>query len=294
MPRLQIYIAHNYRKFDLVKFHSCDSLIYFQGVEIRNSGLQSVGPNAFANLHALQYLRLINGLLAQPPSLRFICKSLILLDLQSNIIAHIDKSYFAGCVKLATLSLQRNLLSSMPDISYVVHTLTTLNLSRNQLSGTYSYFVMFFPRLRAILLEYNHLSAFCMQQIKYLPSLFVISLNNNNITDVRFDDLQHRKERLALTLYNNPLQCDKGWNHACDDSPQYWMKPDLICGDNVQIWGIQCTDSTGIALKFDNPLYPSFILISGGWGWHGRRKFQEDQSMNLIVLWMKMFSFLIL
>ena len=106
----------------------------------------------------------------------------------------------------------------------------------------YLHFVMFFLRLRTILLDFNHLTAFCMQQIKYLPSTVLISLNNNNITDVRFDDLQLRKERLVLTLYNNPLQCDKGWNDACDDSPKHSIKSDLICGDTVQV------------LKFDNPL----------------------------------------
>ena len=124
---------------------------------------------------------------------------------------------------------------------------------------------MFFLRLRTILLDFNHLTAFCMQQIKYLPSTVLISLNNN-ITDVRFDDLQFRKERLVLTLYNNPLQCDKGWNDACDDSPKHSIKSDLICGDTVQIWGIQCMDRTGIVLKFDNPLSLHLFSFQRDWG----------------------------
>ena len=202
--------------------HSSYSLIHFQGVVIRNSGLQSVDPNTFTNLSALQDLMLIHGLLTQPPSLQRICKTLMLLDLQNNYIAHMDKLYFTDCMKLTTLSVERNLLSSMPDISYIVKTLTTLNLSHNQLNGTYLYFTMLFPRLHTIYLNSNHLAAFCMQQITHLPFVELISLNDNNITHVEFDFLQEWQEILCFTMYNNPLQCDRSWNSACKKHP---MKP---------------------------------------------------------------------
>ena len=225
----------------------------FLGVSIRNSSLQSVEANAFANLPALHDLRLIDGLLTEPPSLQFICKSLIRLDMQRNYISHIDESYFAGCVKLATLCLQKNLLSSMPDISFIARTLMTLNLSENKLGGTYLYFVMSFPRLRAIYLEFNHLTAFCMQQIKHLPLLSSWSLNNNNITFVDFDELQGMPGWLFLSLYNNPLQCDndKRWNNICGNTTNYnkfkfqVSETSLLCGDHVQVWGFQCANNTG-------------------------------------------------
>ena len=229
-------------------FYSCDSLIHFQGVLIRNSGLQSVDSNTFTNLPALQDLMLINGLLTQPPSLQRICKTLIILNLQHNYIAHIDKLYFAGCMKLTTLSVERNLLTSMPDISYMVHTLTTLNLSQNQLSGIYLYFDIFFHRLHTIYLNSNRLTAFCMQQITYLPFVGLISLNDNNITHVKFDYLQDWQETLIITMYNNRLQCDIGRDNTCQKLPG---KP-LLCGDYVQIYGSTCTNITGKVFKFDN------------------------------------------
>ena len=236
--------------------------MHFQGIKIRNSGLRSVDSNAFANISTLQYLMLTDGLLTQPPYLGFICKSLILLDLQNNNIAHIDGLYFADCMKLRMLYLQGNLLSSMPDISYTLHTLTTLNLSRNRLSGTYLYFITCFRRLHTIYLELNHLTAFCMQQINYLPLLGFISLNNNNITYVKFDYLQGREQALILTLSNNPLRCDKVWNNNCGDATNYPINH-VLCGDDLQILGIQCVNNTG---KCDHTfctfMYPSMYSIS--------------------------------
>ena len=247
--------VNNREAGDLKRYQAhCDvtvMLIHFQGVIIRNSGLQSVDSDAFTNLSALQDLMLINGSLTQPPPLQCIRKTLILLDLRSNYIAHIDKLYFAGCMKLATLSLERNLLSSMPDISYVVQTLTILNLSRNKLSGTYLYFTVIFPRLQTIYLDFNYLTGFCMQQITYLPFVGLISLNGNNITLVGFEYLQGWREVIVLITNNNPLQCDRSWSNACKKHP---TKPDLLCGDYLQIWGIKCTNNTGRVFIFDDCL----------------------------------------
>ena len=170
---------------------------------------------------------LIDGLLTQPPPLQSICKTLMILDLQNNYITHIDELYFVGCIKLSTLSFHRNMLLSMPNIRYMAHTLTTLDLSRNQLSGTYLYFVKLFHRLHTIHLHFNYLTAFCMQQIKFLPFIGFISLNNNNITYVKFDYLPDRQGRLLnkifLTMHNNPLQCDRDWNNTCDNRQTFLM-----------------------------------------------------------------------
>ena len=234
---------------------------------------------------------LIDGLLTQPPALQSICKTLMILDLQNNYITHIDELYFAGCIKLSTLSFHRNMLLSMPDISYMAHTLTTLDLSRNQLSGTYLYFVKLFHRLHTIHLHFNYLTAFCMQQIKYLPFIGFISLNNNNITYVKFDYLPDRQGRLLnkifLTMYNNPLQCDRDWNNTCDNRR---TRPDLLCGDYIQLKGIRCTNNTGRLLKFDNHLRSLSNLIQERRGRHLQTIVPRELSMICFALWKKMFS----
>ena len=205
---------------------------------------------------------LIDGLLIQPPPLQSICKTLIILNLQNNYIAHVDELYFAGCIKLSILSFHRNLLLSMPDISYMAHTLTVLDLSRNQLSGTYLHFVKLFHHLNTIHLDFNHLTAFCMQQIKYLPFIGLMSLGNNNITYLKFDYLPDIQERLInrifLIMHNNPIQCDRDWNNACD---KRLTKHDLLCCDYIQISGIRCTNNTGRLFKSDNDLHCLFNLI---------------------------------
>ena len=82
---------------------------FFQGVIIEHTGLQSVDVAAFQGLVSLAYLHLDNGQLINPPSLQYIRKTIVGLDLNYNRITHIKDTYFVGCEKLWNIQLEGNI-----------------------------------------------------------------------------------------------------------------------------------------------------------------------------------------
>ena len=213
-------------------------------------GLQSVEAEAFEGLVSLKYLKLTGGQLIHPPSLKYIQKTLIRLDLQYNRIAHINDTYFARCEKVEQIYLQGNLLSIPPNIDHITHSLVALSLSLNQLNGVFVYFTKSFPKLKSLYLSENQITSFCMEQRRLLPSLEFLDLGFNNISDLNIELALELGRRLLLGLASNPIRCQnmKQWWSRCDFV--YNDKNRLLCDDVVEVISTGCVNNTGRFRKY--------------------------------------------
>ena len=130
--------SHSYalcRKYTFMIIPNMIENTYFQGTTMRHCGLQYVDLDAFDGLVSLGYLTLNNGHLTEAPTLQYIRKTLLGLDLRYNEITHIDDTCFAGCEKLRNTDISGNRISFAPNIDHIARSLISISLSMSQLSG---------------------------------------------------------------------------------------------------------------------------------------------------------------
>ena len=180
-----------------------------------------------------------------PPSLQFMRKTLVTLELKYNRIAHINAAYFAGCQKLRAVNLNGNLLSIPPNIDHIAHSLITIFLSRNRFSGVFLYFTKSFWKLQVLQLEHNQITSFCMMQKWHLPSLGVLNLARNNISHLNIKVQLGLRRNLILILKDNPIRCENiiEWPGSCtlvDDKNRC-----VIHDGKVTIYSNECLNITG-------------------------------------------------
>ena len=189
---------------------------------IEDTGLLSVDMEAFEGLVSLNRLHLNNGPLTHQPSLHYIPKTIVWLELKHNRITRINDTYFAGCAILKRIDFQGNLLPIPPNIDDIAHSLSSVSLSMNRISGAFRYFTKTFRKLSELYLENNHITYFCMMQRRHLPFLKVLNLRGNNVTHVNF--ITGLKRYLSLSLFENPYTMRK-YENVVLHSRRWCKKP---------------------------------------------------------------------
>ena len=142
--------------------------------------------------------------------------SLDYLELDDNRLTDVSSSAFNGTV-ISKLTLSRNRLSCIPDLSSIHKSITRLGIYSNRLHQCIkgvSYKVAF-TKLEAISMDRNKLTHLCAMTLLWVsPNLRAVFLHDNDLTSVdNFPPVLNYLLRLRLT--NNPIQC------SCENK---WLK----------------------------------------------------------------------
>ena len=158
----------------------------------------------------------------------------------------INDTYFAGCEKLLNIDISGNRISFTPNIDHIARSSISISLSMNQLSGVFEYFTTYFPKLKALHIERNHITSFCVKQTRHLPSLNVLTLGKNNITHFDIEFVSILQRQLLLNLGTNPIRCEnmKQWQSSCELADDDTNR--LSCGgDKLELHLPECVNNTG-------------------------------------------------
>ena len=156
----------------------------------------------------LKFLTMKRCHLREAPSLRYAAASLRELNLNDNFITSLPMDYFQGCVRLHSVFLGNNYLTSLPEISCVHTTLKSIFFHGNMISGISAIYKVNFPKLRKIIVCENAIAYFNFTAISTKwPVLETLDLSRNNMTwmdDVRREEMD---TECMLLLKNNPWHC---------------------------------------------------------------------------------------
>lgn len=121
---------------------------------------------------------------------------LILLNLDSNEIAHVDDGSFVGLVALTTLCMRFNKLTNLTgNLFQGLSNLTTLDVGNNNIQFIDNSVFQFLTRLQTVMLDSNQL-----QQVVYIqPILQLPRLRKLNIGNNQFHSFQTKDQLLNMS-----------------------------------------------------------------------------------------------
>ena len=202
---------------------------------------------ALRGLQDLTDLDVSKNLLKEAPSLMFIGRTLLRLNLNNNHISRIEPNYFAHCGNLEEISLSFNKLTWLPDLKFVSQNLLLAEFAANKIEDVTNIYVLYFPKLDNLDLSGNHITKFCLPSFRYTPRLRGLALSGNNMTSISLPYERGRYHRgLSIMLGHNPWHCDSSmeWFSRCpDDSlkiatcPNHMRFIDVYCQSPPQMMG---------------------------------------------------------
>ena len=104
----------------------------FQVMEIFSTTISNIEEMAFAEIHNLRLLSLVNARLMTMPPLKPVESTLYKLSLARNNIS-VPRGYFFGFKKLSILCLLGNAFKEIPDITALKNSLTKIILDFNKI-----------------------------------------------------------------------------------------------------------------------------------------------------------------
>ncbi|XP_051130960.1 probable LRR receptor-like serine/threonine-protein kinase At2g24230 [Andrographis paniculata] len=117
----------------------------------------------------------------------------------------ISETTIGKLVKLRTLDLSRNNITSLPSDFWSLSSLVVLNLSHNIIAGSFSNNVGNFGGLQILDLSYNDLSGSIPEAISSLGSLKLLNLSHNGFESTVPLGISHCHELVYLDLSGNNL-----------------------------------------------------------------------------------------
>ena len=218
-------------------FHSiCLSFFFFAGVLTRHSQficqsfcvvlqvlkilllpLLAIDENVFQGLNDLRELWIEFCGLVELPPLKHIRNTIRILSIAHNNIQDIPNMYLEGCRELNVLGASYNLLTSIPNLSAIAHTVTNIYIKYNTIVSTRSLHHIYFPFLHSLYLSHNYIHAINGSFLKNMPSLFFLSLEYNHlvhIPDIRVMLYDRFGQSLSVNVKDNH------WNCATD---MFWI-----------------------------------------------------------------------
>jgi Leucine-rich repeat (LRR) protein len=176
---------------------SLDKLVV---LKLQNNSLSGSIPNTFYDLRSLTTMNLShNSLTGLIPSGIFELQLLSTLDLQGNNIEGVIPNSISSSKSLIELNLGYNALTGI--IPTMPTTLSTsLNLSRNHLSGSIPSDLSYLSELEILDLSYNHLSGEVPSSLGSLQSLEQLVLSYNNLSG----SVPTFRQQVAIDINGNP------------------------------------------------------------------------------------------
>ena len=147
------------------------------------------------------------------PPLDPIKKTIIFLDLSSNIILSVPQNYFDGYRHLKRLNLSWNKLSVSPNVQLLNRTLEVFLLNYNKITAlSGSVIEQEFRKLKELGLQSNLLTLFAVRFISYWPSLRLLDISFNPLTTVPNTSGLNitRSQDMILALKSDTIECDSG------------------------------------------------------------------------------------
>lgn len=157
-----------------------------QEVYLQNNSISVLSPKLFSNLEQIQAL-----------------------DLSTNKITSgwIDKSTFAGLIRLVLLNLSNNKITNLePEIFSDLYTLQILNLRYNQLESIAADTFAPMNNLHTLLLSHNRVKYLDAYSLNGLYVLSLLSLDNNVLTGIHPEAFRNCSSLQDLNLNGNELR----------------------------------------------------------------------------------------
>ena len=177
-------------------------------------------PDAFQG-HPICHLHISYSNLTSPVPLAHIKYTLEELILTNNKIRFIPFDYFHGCRILRTVQFSYTRISSLPHLGYISDTLFDLWFPGNLLRNVDVSENVTFPQLIYLNFRSNFISFLDMSFISRMPSLEVLDISRNNITQLQNpENFAIRGRKVKFLLSNNPWHCGKNltwmlkWDHT--------------------------------------------------------------------------------
>ena len=127
---------------------------------VQNSFFTTIPGKPFIN-NMLTVINLSANKLVQAPDLTGACDTLTDFTIKYNELIHLPHNYFNGCVKLKTVSLKGNKITSFPNFAPIGSSLSSIALSGNHLKDTIGKdAIAVHPNLTQLLLQHNKMAAF--------------------------------------------------------------------------------------------------------------------------------------
>ena len=169
---------------------------------------------AFLGLTALRLLELNKcQLRTMPPVTDSIKHTLVVLYLHDNLITNVHRTYFQGFVKMLTLSLAKNRLTQIPDLSPLSSTLRWLVISENAITKiSHILYEEKYLALGYISLRKNMIKEIPIDVYLAWPAIYRIVMRGNNLSSfcLPISLLLNSTPNIRLQLGHNPWRCDSG------------------------------------------------------------------------------------
>ena len=133
--------------------------------------LVEIDENVFQGLTALQQLLVNLCGLVEPPPLNHVRSTINILNMRQNNIQYIPNGYLDGCKELEVLGVSYNIMTSIPNLSPVARTITSIYMNYNKIYPIDSLHDTYFPSLVSLYLSNNHISGINGSLLKNMPSL---------------------------------------------------------------------------------------------------------------------------
>ncbi|XP_028981782.1 chaoptin-like [Diachasma alloeum] len=184
---------------------SMDNQIYLEYLNLSNNNISRILQRVFKYVESLKILKLDYNVLTEIPILSTL-KKLETLNLSCNAIHNVGQKIFIDLPNLKHIDLSYNKITHIkPEAFDMLPSLTTLNISSNQLTELPSYWI--FPRIQrgpsenSVDLK-NPDTSNVSTEIPF--GLKVLNLANNSFTDI--PDLRNFKKLEELDVSHNALR----------------------------------------------------------------------------------------
>ena len=180
---------------------------------IHSTSLSHVDDLAFRGLWSLRELRIYSASIKDPPNLMLIRHTIENLYIRNTLIGKIPILYFNGCLKIKTLDLSSNHVTSFPALFHIAATVNEITISENQITALNMSCNSTFPQLRLIKANGNMITTVDWSMIRQMPNLTALHLSENRLhylPDLIKLDISYREIPSETWVYlsGNPWVCD--------------------------------------------------------------------------------------
>ncbi|XP_031636562.1 protein artichoke [Contarinia nasturtii] len=188
---------------------------------ITHTNLTAISSSDFDGYFTLQHLHLMQNRIERIASYAFKkLNNLLTLDISVNELERLPKECLHGLVQLRRLNLSTNRLRALDEFTIELAYLESLDISYNQLEHIDRNTLQNLHELRELRMAGNHIAAVVVDSFRFLNSLTLLDLRENQFRQIPTDVLNFLETHLqTLQLEHNPYNC------SCESQSQWeWIK----------------------------------------------------------------------
>lgn len=201
------YITCTNQNISAIPSNSIANLTSVKRIIFDKTNTTTLEQNAFHTLPQLKTLQITGNPLRNLPRNPFNCQTLLLLNLSSNALAHLDRDFLVGVPNLRHLDLSGNRIKQI-EAAFFARTpaLRDLHLSRNRIGEVPEGAFKYLNDNMSVLLDYNEIANFSRVAFKPGVRIDYLALGENNLES--FEGVLDGAEAVGwLELSGNDLEC---------------------------------------------------------------------------------------